>query len=228
MRNFDGVNGRPNDERAFVHKFLLGVGSKLLGAVGSVAPGPAGAIFRGASGVLGSLSRSGRPGGGAALPQLLPPGIIAGPPPGPLTGRGAGLPQPIQLIPQPGAATQGICDTDASRLIMATCGAGGGGRNGRVNEMGQCAPPGFHWNKSGYTRIGGPCSSKPAGFVERGSELVRNRKKFNTANGPARKRAIARLKASEGDCKDALRAVGYRTISKQSSREMKMRRTRHR
>ncbi len=228
MKDFDGVNGRPNDERAFVHKFLLGVGSKLLGAVGSAAPGPAGALLRGAGNVLNTLSQPRGRGPVPVLPSLLPPGIIGGPPPGRLTGRATGLPQPIPFIPQAGSASQGVCDSDASRLIMATCGAGGGGRNGRVNEMGQCAPPGFHWNKSGYTRIGGPCSSKPAGFVERGSELVRNRKKFNTANGPARKRAIARLKASEGDCKDALRAVGYRTISKQSSREMKMRRTRHR
>ncbi len=228
MKDFDGVNGRPNDERAFVHKFLLGVGSKLLGAVGSAAPGPAGALLRGASGVLSGLSKSGRPGGGPApIPVgTFPGGDIIGIPPSGIGGpRGSGLPVPI---PQAGSSSMQICNTDASRLIMATCGAGGGGRNGRVNEAGQCAPPGFHWNKSGYTRIGGPCSSKPAGFVERGSELVRNRKKFNTANGPARKRAIARLKASEGDCKDALRAVGYRTISKQSSREMKMRRTRHR
>jgi len=228
VRNFDGVQGRPNDERAFVHKFLLGVGSKLLKGVGSAAPGPAGALLRGAGNVLNTLSqpRATLP----ALPQGTFPGneIIGIPPGGTGGARGTGRPAPLQFIPQPGSSSMGICDTDASRLVMATCGAGGGGRNGRVNEAGQCAPPGFHWNKSGYTRIGGPCSSKPAGFVERGSELVRNRKKFNTANGPARKRAIARLKASEGDCKDALRAVGYRTISKQSSREMKMRRTRHR
>lgn len=228
MRNFDGVNGRPNDERAFVHKFLLGVGSKILKGVGSVAPGPAGAIFRGAGNVLNTLSQPRS--SGAALPQIgtfpqgtvpIGPGIIGGP-------RGGGFGGSKPFIPQPGSSTQGICDTDASRLVMATCGAGGGGRNGRVNELGQCAPPGFHWNKSGYTRIGGPCSTKPAGFVERGSELVRNRKKFNTANGPAIKRSVARLKASEGDAKDVLKAVGYRTISKQSSREMKMRRTRHR
>jgi len=99
------------------------------------------------------------------------------------------------------------------------------GRNGgRVNAAGQCAPPGFHWNKSTYTRLGGPCSTKPAGTVVRGTELVRNRRKFNTANGPARNRAIARLNAGEKDAKAALKAVGYRTISKQSSREMRMRR----
>ncbi len=228
MKDFDGVNGRPNDERAFVHKFLLGVGSKLLKGVGSVAPGPAGAIFRGAGNVLNTLSQP----RARALPTGTFPGQINPLQPSLIVGgpRGGAPPSRIteQFIPQPGSGTQLICDSDASRLVMATCGAGGGGRNGRVNEAGQCAPPGFHWNKSGYTRIGGPCSTKPAGFVERGSELVRNRRKFNTANGPARKRAIARLKASEGDCKDALRAVGYRTISKQSSREMKMRRTRHR
>lgn len=98
------------------------------------------------------------------------------------------------------------------------------GGNRRINAAGEQACPGFHWNVSTYTRLGGPCSSKPAGLVPKGTEQIKNRRKFNTANGPARKRAINRLKAGEGDAKDALRAMGYRTISKQSSREMRMRR----
>ncbi len=102
------------------------------------------------------------------------------------------------------------------------------GGNRRVNAAGQVACPGFHWNESTYTRLGGPCSSKPAGLVERGTEQVKNRRKFNTANGPARKRAILRLKAGEKDCKEALRALGYRTLSKQSGRELRMRRRGHR
>jgi len=130
---------------------------------------------------------------------------------------------PSSVIPQPGPSTQGICDTPEMRLTMGAC-CPSRGNGSRVNAAGQCALPGFHWNKSGYTRLGGPCSSKPAGFVAPGTEQVRNRRKFNTANGPARNRAIARLKAGEKDAKSALKAVGYRTISKQSSREMRMRR----
>ncbi len=116
----------------------------------------------------------------------------------------------------------------AQPTVNGACPAPVMGGNRRINAAGQQACPGFHWNESTYTRLGGPCSSKPAGTVLKGTEQVKNRRKFNTANGPARKRAIARLKAGEGDCKDALRAVGYRTISKQSSRELRMRRRGHR
>lgn len=100
--------------------------------------------------------------------------------------------------------------------------------NSRVNAAGQCAPPGFHWNKSRYYRFGGPCSGSAPGIVEEGTVLVKNRRKFNTANGPSRNRAVARLQAGEKDAKGALKALGYRTISKQSSREMRMRRRGHR
>jgi len=102
------------------------------------------------------------------------------------------------------------------------------GNGSRVNVAGECAPPGFHWNKSGYTRLGGPCSTKPAGFVAPGTELVRNRRKFNNANGVAQKRAIMRLSAGEKQAKELLKMTGFRTISKQSSREMRMRRRGHR
>lgn len=129
---------------------------------------------------------------------------------------------------QPGLPTSGPMQQNAAVGICGPQGTCAPSSNGRVNAAGQCAPPGWHWNKSGYTRLGGPCSSKPAGFVERGTELVRNRRKFNTANGPARNRAIARLMAGEKDAKAALKVLGFRTISKQSSREMRMRRRGHR
>ncbi len=118
----------------------------------------------------------------------------------------------------------------AQPTVNGTCPAPVLGGNRRINAAGQQACPGFHWNESTYTRLGGPCSTKPAGLVRKGTEQVKNRRKFNTANGPARKRAIQRLKAGEDDCKDALRAMGYRTITKRSAREMKLpaRRGRHR
>jgi len=127
----------------------------------------------------------------------------------------------------PGIATQGICDTPEMRLTMGAC-CPTRGNGSRVNASGQCAPPGFHWNKASYTRLGGPCSNKAAGFVEKGTELVRNRRKFNNANGPAQARAIARLSSGEKQAKALLKMTGFRTISKQSSREMRMRRRGHR
>ncbi len=216
---------RPNDERAFVHKFILGVAGKVL-------PGPLGIGAR-------ALSRavSGRPGGQSfgtpqgAGPRPIPGlgGLIERVVPG---GSSGFFPQLPESGPMQQNRAVGIAPQDQARALLqggnGACPAPVLGGNRRINAAGQQACPGFHWNESTYTRLGGPCSSKPAGTVLKGTEQVKNRRKFNTANGPARKRAIARLKASEGDCKDALRAVGYRTISKQSSREMRMRRTRHR
>jgi len=175
------------------------------------------------SGIATGLARSRRPSIAPVAPIAPPVAFI--PAPGPaVQARVAG---PPPMIPRPGVSTQGICGTPETQLIMGAC-CPSRGNGGRVNVMGQCAPPGFHWNKSSYTRLGGPCSNVPAGFVERGTVLVRNRKKFNTANGPARNRAIARLMAGEKDAKSALKVLGYRTISKQSSREMRMRRRGHR
>jgi len=132
-----------------------------------------------------------------------------------------------------GTAGQGVGQIDIN--VQGNRFGGGGGGNGacavacpgtgnsRVNAAGQVAPPGFHWNKSTYTRRGGPCSSKPAGLVLKGTELVKNRRKYNTSNGPALVNAIGRAKASEKPAKQALKLLGWRTISKQSSRELKMR-----
>jgi len=102
------------------------------------------------------------------------------------------------------------------------------GDGSRVNAAGECAPPGFHWNKSGYYRKGGPCSTKAQGWVEKGTELVKNRRRFNNANGSAQNRAIKRLSAGEKQARALLKMTGFRTISKQSSREMRMRRRGHR
>ncbi len=216
----------------FIHKKLIG---GIIGAGrGFIGGGPLGAISGGVRGfqrgsrIVNTRQEPFRGFGGG--------GGFAG---GGAGGRMPAFPQPRRggdfgvgslrpHVPQPGRGTQGICNTPEARLFLGACCGSSGRGNGRVNVAGECAPPGFHWNRSTYCTLGGPCSNSPAGVVERETKLVRNRKKFNTANGAARNRAIARLKAGEKDAKAALKAVGYRTISKQSSREMRMRRRGHR
>ncbi len=219
---------RPNDQRGFVHKKLLGI----VGGVARTIGGPVGGIVGGLAERLAGggprvnttripgFSPRPIPGLGGAIERFLPGGATGFFQPPQPTGPGG----VIGLFPGVPGGVTGF----AREGVNGTCPAPVLGGNRRINAAGEQACPGFHWNESTYTRLGGPCSSKPAGTVLKGTEQVKNRRKFNTANGPARKRAIARLKASEGDCKDALRAVGYRTISKQSGREMRMRRTRHR
>ncbi len=218
---------RPNDQRAFVHKRILGLAG---GAVkGFLGGGPVGAL----GGALGGFAAGpGRqappprpqpiPGIGGAIERFLPGGKTGffQPPqptgPGGIIGMFPGVPGGVTGFAQP--------------TVNGACPAPVLGGNRRINAAGQQACPGFHWNESTYTRLGGPCSTKPAGLVLKGTEQIKNRRKFNTANGPARKRAIQRLRAGEDDCKDALRAMGYRTITKRSAREMKLptRRGRHR
>ncbi len=248
---YEGVSCRPNDQRGFLHKKIIGFGARLLGIGSSIIPGPAGAVLGLGARGLGAVS-----GGGRQAPQpitnpfdpslaQLPPGFRVQIPkagiggavqrflPGGATGFTT-LPQ--GLIPRgPGGAIGlmpgvpgGVTGFGQNGVVAGQCAAPVMGGNRRVNAAGQVACPGFHWNETTYTRLGGPCSNKPAGLVVKGTEQVKNRRKFNTANGPARKRAAARLKASEKDCKEALRAIGFRTISKQSSREMRMRRRGHR
>ena len=90
--------------------------------------------------------------------------------------------------------------------ILGAFGARGGITGAGVEQVnGMCAPRGYHFAKDGS------------------GELVKNRRKFNTSNGSANKRATARLTASTGAAKDLLRAVGFRTLSKQSTREIRTR-----
>ncbi len=231
---------KPGDQRGFLHKKIIGLAGKALGIGSSFIPGPIGGVVRavtgGGQGGRGARFQS----VGAPLPtgsrvQFPTPGIV-GAVQRFLPGGGTGF------TTLPGAVGPGgILGAFGARGGVTGAGfeRGAAGVNGacpapvlggsrRINQFGQQACPGFHWNQSTYTRLGGPCSSKPAGLVEKGTEQVKNRRKFNTANGPARNRAIARLKAGEGDAKAALKALGYRTISKQSSREMRMRRRGHR
>ncbi len=192
---------------------IFGGVKSVIGAVGPIAtsfiPGPAGTLARG---VIGKITGSGRPPTTSSIIDTFSGG----------RGGAERVPADIRNVfeararmteasPQP-QATNGVSPCP-SRIPT--------GGNTRVNAAGQVAPPGWHWNVSSYTRRGGACSTKPAGFVERGTELVRNRRKFNTNNGPAERRAVARLKAGEKGAKDTLRALGYRTVSKRSAREMR-------
>lgn len=226
MRALDGTgSGRPNDARAFVHKAILGLGGRVLSSIGAAIPLPGARLIQAAGSLATSLSGSGARASLPALPQTQIIGIPQ--------GQGALLPRLPESGPQQQNRLVGITPQDTVRGLLdsnGACPAPVLGGNRRINAAGQQACPGFHWNQSTYTRLGGPCSSKPAGTVLKGTEQVKNRKKFNTANGPARKRAIMRLKAGEDDAKDALRAMGYRTITKRSAREMRSpaRRTRHR
>lgn len=216
---------KPNDERGFIHKKILGIGTGVIS--GFLGGGPLGAIGGGLSAFSGRSRAQVQP----PPPRKVPGfgGLVERFIPG---GRSGFFPELPGAVGPGGVAgllgAQGGVTGAAALSPNGTCPAPVMGGNRRVNAAGEVACPGFHWNESTYTRLGGPCSNKPAGLVVKGTEQVKNRRNFNTANGPARKRAIKRLKAGEKDCKEALRALGFRTISKQSSREMRMRRRGHR
>lgn len=76
-----------------------------------------------------------------------------------------------------------------------------------------CPPRGFHLNKSSYFLRDGT-------FIERGTKLVRNRRR-NASNGRANDHAIRRLDGAQTQAKKVLKSTGWRTISKQSSREIR-------
>ncbi len=229
---------KPGDRRGFLHRRIGGLVGAGLGVIGGRVGGNLGGILGTAGQAVTSFSRpttqtpssflTGLPSGsrvqfptpgiGGAVQRFLPGGKsgFTTLPPG-LTPKGPG--GLLGALPGVPGGVSGFAVDSAN----GQCPAPVLGGNRRINAMGQQACPGFHWNQSTYVRLGGPCSSKPAGTVVKGTEQVKNRRKFNTANGPARKRAIARLQAGEGDCKAALKALGYRTISKQSSRELRSR-----
>jgi len=223
---------RPNDQRGFVHKRILGAVSGFAGSVfagGNPLLGAASGFARGGqrapgqvSGQLPAGSRvqiptpgfAGRvqrflPGGGTGF-TTLPPGLTP-------TGPG-GL---IGLMPGVSGGVTGFAQAPTDGVCPPAVG------NRRINAAGLCAPAGFHWNVSGYFRKGGPCSRFEPGFVEMGTVLVKNRR-MNNANGGAQDKALKRIERGQDHAKRILRATGWRTISKQSGRELKMRkRTRH-
>ena len=196
---------RPGDERGFIHKKLLGFGSKILGLGAGIAAGPVGIA---ATGILGAIT-SGPP---PPRPQLPRGSRVQIPKPG-IAGR-------VQRF-LPGGATgfttlpPGLIPRGPGGILGAFPGVPGGvtGFAEPTQETGVCPPRGFHLNKSSYFLRDGT-------FVERGTRFVKNRR-LNEANGKANNRSIRRLERAQGQAKKVLRATGFRTISKQSSREMR-------
>jgi len=193
VRDSDGVRGRPNDQRGFVHKKILGLAGKVIRTVGrspvaSFLPG--GGILRGVGDFIGGIGGEGRD-----SPQFAP--IITDR--GPFQPAQPRLPESdpmrknrsVGIAPQDRFQANGACPPEA-----------------RV-----CAPRGMHLNKSSYFLRDGT-------FVEKGSRFVSNRR-LNNANGRAQNKAIVRLEKGQDHAKKLLKATGWRTISKQSSREMR-------
>ncbi len=210
-------HGRPNDARGFIHKTILGIGGRVLSAVGGAVPLPGAGILRFADQLAQNVA-----GGPRTQPSVIPQASL--PPIRPI-GAGPGLPRLPESGPMGQNRRVGITPQDTVRSALSNgcptaCAPVKGNR--RVNAAGECAPPGWHWNVSGYHRRGGPCSKFEAGFVEAGTVLVRNRR-MDKANGPAQERSLKRLEGAQDHAKRILRATGWRTISKKSSREMQLR-----
>ena len=193
MRNFDGTRDRPNDERGFIHKKIAGLAGKVLGTVGRL---PVVRAFPAAGIARGVGDFLG--------------GITDRPPPQPITNFPRRPPPSISLPP-------GITPKGPGGVIGLFPGVPGGvtgfATNGCPAEAQVCAPRGFHLNKSSYFLRDGT-------FVEKGTKFVRNRR-LNNANGRAQDRSIVRLEKGQDHAKKLLKATGWRTISKQSSREMR-------
>jgi len=211
------MHGRPNDERGFIHKKILGLGRKLLGAT------PIGLAVGTGLDLLGV-------GGQRQVSRVPPPRLPQGtrvqfPTPG---FRGAAE----RFLPggRSGFTTipEGLIPKGPGGVLGAFPGVPGGVTgfgNGAADPEGRICPPrGFHLNKSSYFLRDGT-------FVERETKFVRNRR-LNNANGRAQNKAIVRLEKGQDHAKKLLKATGWRTISKQSTREMAhhppRRRRRHR
>ena len=71
-----------------------------------------------------------------------------------------------------------------------------------VRSCGTCAPNdakvmgGYHWNKSGFYRKGGPCSKYAPGWVEKGTVCVKNRRR-NPLNPRALSRSMSRIHSAK-------------------------------
>lgn len=216
LGGINGQHGRPNDRRGFLHKKILGLVGSGLSFAGNVIPLPGANILRQAGRIATGFSRGGPPpprGPISRFPQPTDERTVIGLPEGFTFGAGAGRGEGAGVIFQSGTGTavNGACPCPPAK------------GNRRVNAAGQCAPPGFHWNVASYFRKGGACSRFEPGFVEEGTVLVKNRR-MNNANGGAQTKALKRIEGGQDHAKRILRATGWRTISKQSSREMRMRR----
>jgi len=191
---------RPNDERGFIHKKIAGIGASILGVTSKFVPGPAGAFLGIGQRALGLIAA---PGGPPATISTFTPSIIdiRQPPPRSFGQRAARPPPRIPESDQMRAnRSVGIAPQDRFQ-------------NGCPPDPGVCAPRGFHVNKSSYFLSDGT-------FIAKGSRFVRNRR-LNNANGRAQDKSIVRLEKGQDHAKKLLKATGYRTISKQSSKELR-------
>ena len=102
--------GRPNDERGFIHKKILGVVSK----VSSFIPGPVGGIVSGITGKLATTKQAKAVGTAAKFPELRPTIRTFGPG----TGLAPGLPRSFRPPPQLQA---GPCDFPMVRDTEGRC-----------------------------------------------------------------------------------------------------------
>ncbi len=222
----EGICCRPNDCRGFLHKKILGLGAKLLGVGASIVGGPAlqlaGAGFRQIRG-RGGIQR---PPLAGTLPadfrvQVPTPGL-AGKIQRFLPGGSTGFTTIPQSMFSGGRGGGERVPADIRNVVEAgqRMRAGSVQTNGCPPEAQVCAPRGFHLNKSSYFLRDGT-------FIPRGTKFVRNRR-LNNANGRAQGKAIVRLEKGAENAKKLLKATGWRTISKQSSRELRMRRRGHR
>lgn len=202
---------KPGDERGFIHKKILGVAKKALGVGSSLLPGVN--IARQAVGAIGTGVTLLRGGGPRVNVSTLPRGSrFQVPTPG-IAGR-------IQRF-LPGGATgfttipEGLRPKGPGGILGAFPGVPGGvtGFASPEEGTGVCPPRGFHLNKSSYFLRDGT-------FVQRGTKFVRNRKR-NASNGRANDKAIGRLDGAQTQAKKVLKATGWRTISKQSGREIR-------
>lgn len=202
---------KPGDQRGFIHKKILGVAKTALGLGSSFLPPGIRHVAQAGIGVLGGA----RPTMQTALPRH-PRGLPQGsrvqfPTPG-IAGR-------VQrFLPggKSGFSTlpQGLIPRGPGGILGAFPGVPGGVTGfAQEGQNGACPPRGFHLNKSSYFLRDGT-------FVERGTRMVKNRKR-NAANGRANDHAITRLDSAQTQAKKVLRATGWRTISKQSGREIR-------
>ena len=202
---------KPGDERGFIHKKILGVAKRALGVGSSFLPGP-----------LGTVARTISSFGGSGVSRVSPSSII----------NQRGLPRGSRTqIPTPGFAGRvqrflpggasgfttlppGLIPKGPGGIIGTFPGVPGGVTGfGNGAEGSVCPPRGMHLNKSSYFLRDGT-------FVEKGTRFVANRKR-NASNGRANDLAIRRLDGAETQAKKVLKKTGWRTISKQSSREIR-------
>lgn len=196
MDAFNSTDGKPGDSRGFLHKRI---GRAIKGTLTGGVTG----------GIAGFFGGGNRPTLQPQIPHQQTPTPFANP-----------------RVPLPGIVPA------IERLIPGGntgFGPGGGGvvatHAGGSTEMavnaGVCAPAGFHKAKGTYTRKIDPCQPYTLSNLEivpKGTFVQGKARKRNASNGTANNHAISRLKLAEGQAVKLLKAVGYRSVSKNTRR----------